>query len=40
MLKVVPFIPRNAMGKVGKKALRKELWPELDVPATPISPKQ
>jgi len=33
VLKVVPAIPRNAMGKVGKKALRAELWPELASPA-------
>jgi hypothetical protein len=38
VLKVVPAIPRNAMGKVGKKALRAELWPELASPAQ--QPKQ
>ncbi len=41
VLKVVPSIPRNAMGKVGKKALRAELWPELAAaPVSPVSPKQ
>jgi malonyl-CoA/methylmalonyl-CoA synthetase len=29
LLKVLPAIPRNAMGKVGKKALKLELWPEV-----------
>ena len=29
LLKVLPAIPRNAMGKVGTKALKAELWPEI-----------
>ncbi len=40
VLKVVPAIPRNAMGKVGKKALRAELWPELASPAQQQQPKK
>jgi malonyl-CoA/methylmalonyl-CoA synthetase len=28
-LRMVPALPRNAMGKVNKKAMRAELWPEL-----------
>ena len=29
LIRVLPAIPRNAMGKVGKKALKVELWPEI-----------
>ena len=38
LLKVLPAIPRNAMGKVGKKALKLELWPEIMAAAASKSP--
>jgi malonyl-CoA/methylmalonyl-CoA synthetase len=40
VLKVVPEIPRNAMGKINKKALRAQLFPvDTPPPATPHSPQ-
>lgn len=39
VLKVVAEIPRNAMGKINKKALRTELFPAITPPATPHTPQ-
>lgn len=37
ILRLVPQLPRNAMGKINKKTLRAEVFPELFPPAGPSS---